>query len=458
MSFVTKILIFLINLKNYITRFFDKPIVNENGDKLKLINRTNLSIEEQNQMIKDIIGNDNMYYIYDGSQQIVILANYVITKEYYKHFNKTIRTYPYLGYVYEKLLKYSIGAFTGENLNALKKPLMQFFNTGSIKKHFDMIIQKTDEWILTNFSKETQKYELQNLSLDKLTINILGKIIYGNLSQRELNDLYELSLIHKQLMVIMGQDMLARNPNIRNPNKVIVDSFWVKWSTFNTLWRPKSQENTLFATLLEHDIYKENHFILYQTLYEIMLFNSDIMVDAFANLIWNIASNKNVADKILDEVENINMTSEEINKLEYLTQVENESARLNPGIVLTFAETLTENIELNNYKIPANTKISIDTQMVNRDPKVWSDPDEFKPERFDTQNPSLIHKYHRFGMGPRKCLGNVFATYILKIGVISLIKKFDITSNNNEILIEDRKTIPNISNTNMANEIVFTKR
>ncbi len=443
MSYIIQILTLLINIKNYLLSFFDIKIKNKDGSLLENTCK-------------------NMYYLYDGTQRIVVIKNYAVAKEYYKSYNKTIRTYLYLGYVYEKLLKNSIGAFTGENLLLLKKPLIQFFNTGSVKKHFGMMVTKTNEWIENTFPKQTNEYELQQLTLDKLTINIISNIIYGDISTDDLNELYELSIIHKELMVIMGQDMLLRIPfvynNFNTNNKIIVDTFWERWFVFNNKMKNQIQDFTLFSMLSNNNVYKSNNKIFYQTLYEIMLFNTDIMVDAFANLIWDVVSNKHIYDTIANDVFAINLDYDGISKLEYLINVENESARLSPGIVLTFAETITEDITLDGYKIPANTKISIDTKMVNRDPDIWPKPNEFNPDRFNVNNPSLFHSYCRFGMGPRKCLGNVFASYILRIGITSIIKNFNCKIGNKNIKIDERKTIPNISNSIMTNTIVFTKR
>jgi len=95
-------------------------------------------------------------------------------------------------------------------------------------------------------------------------------------------------------------------------------------------------------------------------------------------------------------------------------------ARLNPGIVQTFAETITQPMDLGGFQCPANTLISLDTQMLNRDPDVWKDPHEFNPDRFNETDSKQFYQYHRFGLGPRMCLGNIYADYILKSIVFSI--------------------------------------
>jgi tRNA-dependent cyclodipeptide synthase len=54
----------------------------------------------------------------------------------------------------------------------------------------------------------------------------------------------------------------------------------------------------------------------------------------------------------------------------------------------------------------------IDVQAINRDPTVFRKPDVFDPERF-IQDPDLRLKFHRFGLGQRKCLGSKYAHLIL---------------------------------------------
>ena len=273
-------------------------------------------------------------------------------------------------------------------------------------------------------------------------------------------------MIHNKLMVIMGSDMLMRVPLIYNnygtQERDLVDDFWNKWQEFNNNQRNIMRDDTLFSTMIEDNIYEGNYLVFYQTLYEIMLFNPDIMIDSFANLIWNITTNESVKIRLYGECKNIDINDcDQIDELKYLPLVINESARLNPGIAITFAETITEDLVLNNQYLQAGTMISLDTQMINRDPNVWRNPHQFDPDRFDTGDASVFHSYHRFGLGPRKCLGNVFGDYILKIGIVALLQNFDLIisdKNNNNLVREQRNTIPNLCNYNMTNSIDFIRR
>lgn len=414
----------------------------------------------------------SMYYILDGYQPIVMISDLKTAKELYgsgRH-KLLVREYPYLGYVMDVLLMNSIGANYGKNWEQMKKPLTKFFTTQSVKNNFKIIIEETKIWRNNLFSNKTNVYSLQHLQLDILTIKIMSLIIYGKLDDENINELHELSIRHNKMMVIMGTDKLLRipvlNKYLTTKNKTEVDLFWEDWKKFNDkilvkyLNRNLDLKNSLFEMMVIDERYSKNISEFYQTLYEIMLFNLDIMIDGFSNLIWNVSKNEGVKNKIYDEICKIdlnNLTIDNIMEMKYLHCVINESARLNPGIVSTFAEKLSEDIVLNGYLLKKGTYISLDTQMINRDESVWENPDSFDPSRFE-KNQNLIYSFHRFGLSPRKCMGNIYADYILKIGLMMILSNNNIEAIDEKIKTEERMTIPNLSNYEMTNKVKFEKR
>lgn len=409
--------------------------------------------------------NDQITKMYDGTQEIFVINDYTSAKIFCGL--KTERTYEYLGYVFNKLLKYCIGVRTGDEWLAMKKPLTPFFNTESVKYHFRMICEKADSWIndfdtKLNVSESSDGIMLKDLGLDKLSLSVLSTIIYGNLSQDQLNELYELSLSHNKLMTVMGTDMKLRCPVMSmfpSGNKTMVDEFWNRWSRFNDEIKDNKEyqtdtHNTLFNVMIKSEVYSSDKLKFYQTLYEIVLFNLDLMIDGFANLIQNVALNPESQSRIFDEIETHDIYSfDGINNLEYAENTIYESARLNPGIILTFAETLVNDEIISGVSIKKGSKITLNTKTINQDPKIWDDPEMFRPTRFTQENK---HAFHRFGLGARKCLGNVYANQILKIGLIKLIQKYTFSCNGSDKKI--RNTIVNLNNYDMIGKIIFKNR
>lgn len=66
---------------------------------------------------------------------------------------------------------------------------------------------------------------------------------------------------------------------------------------------------------------------------------------------------------------------------------------------------------------------------IHRDPKVWSDPTEFRPERFLTSQKDIDDKGNHFelrlfGSGRRMCPGVTFALQSLHLILAGLIQQF----------------------------------
>ena len=56
-------------------------------------------------------------------------------------------------------------------------------------------------------------------------------------------------------------------------------------------------------------------------------------------------------------------------------------------------------------------------------PEIYQDPEAFKPERWETINPS-IYEYNPFSAGPRFCIGATFAMMEIKIVLAMLLQRF----------------------------------
>ncbi|PNF35806.1 Cytochrome P450 6k1 [Cryptotermes secundus] len=85
------------------------------------------------------------------------------------------------------------------------------------------------------------------------------------------------------------------------------------------------------------------------------------------------------------------------------------------------------------YKIP-ETDIDLDTGTsviipvigLHHDPKYYPDPDRFDPERFSEEEKQKRHHYVYlpFGEGPRICIGMRFGLMQTKVGLVSLLSKY----------------------------------
>jgi len=75
-------------------------------------------------------------------------------------------------------------------------------------------------------------------------------------------------------------------------------------------------------------------------------------------------------------------------------------------------------------KIPAQTAVEIWPWSLHRDPKYWTNAEEFNPERFERGEPSHRFAYLPFSLGPRACIGNKLAEIEMKVIIIMAYQRF----------------------------------
>ena len=117
-----------------------------------------------------------------------------------------------------------------------------------------------------------------------------------------------------------------------------------------------------------------------------------------------------------------------VESMPYLEAFLNEVLRLYPPVGLT-TRSASKNTTLLGEQIPAGTKIIIPTYLLHRSPKYWTDPLEFKPERWlkSTENDPKFHRFAfvPFSAGGRSCIGQQFAMYEAKLILAPLIREFE---------------------------------
>lgn len=118
---------------------------------------------------------------------------------------------------------------------------------------------------------------------------------------------------------------------------------------------------------------------------------------------------------------------EDIDKLEVIDRVFQESLRLRPSVPLLARRTIKE-IEIEGHRVPAHTMVFIPNINHHRNPEHWPnpmkfDPDRFLPERAEQKNHSFC--YTPFGGGAHKCIGLHFAGMLSKTFMFELLKKYE---------------------------------
>src|ERR1700691_1171231 len=119
--------------------------------------------------------------------------------------------------------------------------------------------------------------------------------------------------------------------------------------------------------------------------------------------------------------------------LQFTHQVLQEALRLYPPGWLITRRTL-EADELGGYSIAPRTDVFISPYMLHRHPAFWSEPEEFRPERFAGADAEERHRfaYIPFAVGPRHCIGENLAMFEMLVHVQAMSRRFRLTRANDE--------------------------
>ncbi|KFK31965.1 hypothetical protein AALP_AA6G182700 [Arabis alpina] len=136
------------------------------------------------------------------------------------------------------------------------------------------------------------------------------------------------------------------------------------------------------------------------------------------------------AQQELDEVVGKDNIVEEshITRLPYILAIMKETLRLHPTLPLLIPHRPTEIAVVGGYTVPKDTKIFVNVWSIQRDPNVWENPTEFRPERFLDKSCDFTgtdYSYFPFGSGRRICAGIALGERMVLYTLATLLHSFD---------------------------------
>jgi cytochrome P450 len=116
-------------------------------------------------------------------------------------------------------------------------------------------------------------------------------------------------------------------------------------------------------------------------------------------------------------------------RLKYAEGVVLEALRLYPPAYTIGREALAECV-VGGYRVPRGTTILMSEWVVQRDPRWFDRPEEFRPERWQGDLAQRLprYAYFPFGGGPRLCIGNTFAMMETVLVLATIAPRFRFTA------------------------------
>ncbi|XP_057604859.1 cytochrome P450 3A12-like isoform X2 [Hippopotamus amphibius kiboko] len=147
-------------------------------------------------------------------------------------------------------------------------------------------------------------------------------------------------------------------------------------------------------------------------------------------LIYELATHPDVQQKLQEEIDatfpnKAPPTYDGLAQMDYLDMVLNESLRLFP-IIGRLERVCKRDVDIHGVFIPKGTVMMVPVFAIHRDPELWPEPEEFRPERFSKKNKDSINPYTYlpFGTGPRNCIGMRFAIMNMKLALVKVLQNF----------------------------------
>ena len=97
---------------------------------------------------------------------------------------------------------------------------------------------------------------------------------------------------------------------------------------------------------------------------------------------------------------------------------------------------------------------------VHHDPKLWENPEEFRPERFINENGEFIYSSYvmSFGYGARYCSGKKMGDCLVFHSITSIVRQFQLLSESGVELPRLDETVFGILNMTLPFKINFKSR
>lgn len=146
-------------------------------------------------------------------------------------------------------------------------------------------------------------------------------------------------------------------------------------------------------------------------------------------IFYALSSAPDIEQRLDDELGSVlggrSPTFADLPQLRYTKMIFEEALRVYPpGYVMSRRATADD--EIDGYFIPRNTQVFLSPYVTHHDPAFWDRPERFEPERFEPERARGRHPfaYIPFGFGPRRCIGDGFASAEVPLILATIAQRF----------------------------------
>nr|QNS29957.1 cytochrome P450 [Nothapodytes nimmoniana] len=414
-----------------------------------------------------------------GVHRTIVISSWEAVKECFTHNDRKFAARPvsthgkYLGYDHAAFGFASYGPYWRE---MRKLALIEVLSTRRLEKLRQVRVSELEDCIkeLCNLIASKNNGEVVTIShwLEQSILNIIVRTIAGKRYSSTTDGLEDeearrFRTVIKEFMHVSGDFVLSDaiplpflrwmdlQGNIKKMKRISeeLDSIFEGWLREHVERRAKSEavdgeELHDFLDVLISVIDDKFSFlysretIIKATAMNLILAGSDSTAVHLEWLLSLLLNKRDVLKYAQEEIEikvgkNRWVQESDIPNLVYLQAIVKEGLRLYPPGPLAVPHEAMEDCRVGGFHIPKGTRLFVNVWKLHRDPRVWTDPEEFRPERFlsdhaDVDVSGQHYEFIPFGSGRRSCPGIQFASLVTHLTLARLIQGFEFRTVANE--------------------------
>jgi cytochrome P450 len=319
----------------------------------------------------------------------------------------------------------SVIVLTGPEHLRQRKLLLPPFHGERMREYEDVIVEATSRdmagWPMNTPMRLQERTR-------KITLEVILRAVFGVEAER-MQALREaisglLKPVHPLAIVLLS----LRRPSLERPTGAIGRALdRLDAVVYDELARRRAQEdlaerNDILSLLMQardEDGQAMTDSELRDELVSLLLAGHETTATSVAWAIERLVRHPDKLRRLVEEIDALKDGGPD----EYMTAVVNETLRVRP-VVPIVARMLQQELEVAGYRLPAGTRVVPSIYLTNRNPRVYEDPREFRPERFLTNGPETF-SWIPFGGGIRRCIGASFALLEMKLILRTVLRELE---------------------------------
>ncbi|KAH8697071.1 cytochrome P450 CYP5293A2 [Talaromyces proteolyticus] len=407
------------------------------------------------------LGQGDPYIIRNGGRKEVVLCKPQHLREFFTVDGKDHWKAPdgNMGYFFHRLLGECVGANSRHEWRKIRSLFDPIYSSNAMSKLTHIFRGEVQDWLVclsSHSSTQTQRRAFFTVDMSeqcaRLPLKLVASTLYGDaLSDESFADLMELARIREELgsNAFLGLHMISKIyallPTRANRQ---LDRYTTGFRELNLQMVATAEQRNLECPLMH--ILREIHATgcvsmkqFLHTIDEILFENLDVASSALSYLLLNVASDATAQDDLRREMQHVREhdTAEDAYLARSDTFLEHccaESRRLCPPICFTFCERSPSDKLIGGFLVPANTDVTTDWKRISIDSPIWSvsvdgghkvDGYDFYPARYSQLSKGdCRYSLVGYGAGVRKCLGQHFASLLMRIVLLAVVSKYRIST------------------------------